>query len=58
LPNIDSTDVGQMIRFFGMRILFFIAAFGLMFGLVHAQERQQNVPGQFDYYILSLVSQR
>jgi ribonuclease T2 len=43
-----------MIRFFGMRILFFVAAFGLMFGLADAQDRRQNTPGQFDYYVLSL----
>jgi ribonuclease T2 len=43
-----------MIRFFGMRILFSIAALGLMYGLADGQDRRQNVPGQFDYYVLSL----
>jgi ribonuclease T2 len=43
-----------MIRFLGMRILFSIAVSGLMFGLANAQDRQQNVPGQFDHYVLSL----
>jgi len=45
---------GQMTRFFVLRFLFFIAAFGLMFDLVDAQDRRQSVPGQFDYYVLSL----
>jgi ribonuclease T2 len=43
-----------MIRFFGMRILSFIAAFGLMLSFANAKDRRQNVPGQFDYYVLSL----
>jgi ribonuclease T2 len=43
-----------MTRFFGIRILFSIAALGLMYGLADAQDRRQNVPGQFDYYVLSL----
>jgi hypothetical protein len=44
-----------MIRFFGIRVLAFIAAFGLMFELADAQDRRQNVPGQFDYYVLSYL---
>ena len=43
-----------MIRLFKIRIWFFIAAFGLAFVSAYAQDRQQNVPGQFDYYVLSL----
>ena len=43
-----------MIRLFKIRIWFFIAAFELASGLADAQDRQQNVPGQFDYFVLSL----
>jgi ribonuclease T2 len=43
-----------MTHFFGIRILFSIAALGLMYGLADAQDRRHNVPGQFDYYVLSL----
>ncbi len=43
-----------MVRFFGMRIVFLITALGLMFGRADAQDRRQNLPGQFDYYVLSL----
>ena len=43
-----------MAQFVGIRILISITAFGMMLGLADAQDRQQNVPGQFDYYVLSL----
>src|SRR3974377_2610394 len=43
-----------MIRLFKIRIWFFITAFELALGLANAQDRQQNVPGQFDYYVFSL----
>jgi ribonuclease T2 len=43
-----------MALFGGTRILFSIAVFGMMLGFADAQDRQQNVPGQFDYYVLSL----
>jgi ribonuclease T2 len=41
-----------MIRFFG--VLLSIAAFALLAGAAAAQDRRDNVPGQFDYYLLSL----
>ena len=43
-----------MIRLFKIRIWFIIAAFELALGLASAQNHQQNVTGQFDYYVLSL----
>ena len=43
-----------MVRFFGIRILLLFAAFGLMLGLAIAKDRRQGIPGQFDYYVLSL----
>jgi ribonuclease T2 len=43
-----------MVRFFVMRILFSIAALGLMIDLAAAQGGQRGAPGQFDYYVLSL----
>lgn len=43
-----------MAQFVGIRMLISITAFGMMLGLADAQDRQQNVPGQFDYYVLSL----
>jgi len=41
-----------MIGFCTIRMLWAVAAFGLTAGFAAAQER--NVPGQFDYYVLSL----
>lgn len=43
-----------MVHLVGFRLLLPIVAFGLMFGLAAAQDRRQGVPGQFDYYVLSL----
>ena len=44
----------KMARFVAMRILFSIAVLAVMLGLAGAQDRWQNAPGQFDYYVLSL----
>jgi ribonuclease T2 len=43
-----------MALFVGTRILFSIALFAMMLGFADAQDRRQNAPGQFDYYVLSL----
>lgn len=43
-----------MIGSFAIRILVCVTASGLMAGLAAAQGRRQDVPGQFDYYVLSL----
>src|SRR5712692_1390637 len=43
-----------MSLFVGTRILFSIAVLAMMLGFAGAQDRQQNAPGQFDYYVLSL----
>src|SRR6195256_96368 len=40
--------------FVGARILFSVATVAMMLGFASAQDRWQNAPGQFDYYILSL----
>lgn len=44
----------QMTRFIAMRILGSLVAFAMTPGLADAQGRQNGVPGQFDYYVLSL----
>src|SRR6478752_296524 len=38
----------------GVRILFSVATLAMMLGFASAQDRWQNAPGQFDYYVLSL----
>jgi ribonuclease T2 len=43
-----------MMHFFGNWFLFSSTTFALMLGLANAQDRRQNTPGQFDYYVLSL----
>ena len=43
-----------MAVFVGARILFSAAVLGMMLAFAGAQDRWQNVPGQFDYYVLSL----
>ena len=43
-----------MAPFVAMRVLFSIAVLGMIIGVAHAQDRRQNPPGQFDYYVLSL----
>jgi ribonuclease T2 len=43
-----------MVVFVGTRTLFSVALLGMMVGLADAQDRRQDVPGQFDYYVLSL----
>jgi ribonuclease T2 len=43
-----------MALFVGTMTLFCIAVFGMMIGFADAQDRRQNMPGQFDYYVLSL----
>jgi len=43
-----------MALFIGTRRLFSLAAFVMMVGTADAQDRRQNSPGQFDYYVLSL----
>lgn len=44
----------HMTRFVAMRILGAIVAFAMTLGQADAQGRQNGVPGQFDYYVLSL----
>ena len=43
-----------MALFVGMRTLFSVAVLGIIIGVAEAQDRWQNAPGQFDYYVLSL----
>jgi len=43
-----------MALFVGTRTLFCVAVLGMMIGVAAAQDRRQNAPGQFDYYVLSL----
>jgi ribonuclease T2 len=40
--------------FVGMRTLLSVAVLGVIIGAADAQDRRQNAPGQFDYYVLSL----
>jgi len=44
----------RTIRRFASRAVCAIAALMLIAGAAHAQDRRQHVPGQFDYYVLSL----
>ncbi|HKF08070.1 MAG TPA: ribonuclease T2 [Xanthobacteraceae bacterium] len=43
-----------MAVFVGAKILFSVVAIGIIVGVADAQDRRQNAPGQFDYYVLSL----
>jgi ribonuclease T2 len=43
-----------MALFVAMRILFSIAVLAMMLGFAGGQDRRQNAPAQFDYYVLSL----
>jgi ribonuclease T2 len=44
----------KMVPAFVPKTFFFVAVLGLSIGSAHAQYGRQDVPGQFDYYVLSL----
>ena len=48
------SGMGQMTRFVALRLLGSIVALAMTLDLAGAQGRQTGVPGQFDYYVLSL----
>jgi ribonuclease T2 len=43
-----------MALFVGMRTLLSVAVLGMIIGAADVQDRRQNAPGQFEYYVLSL----
>jgi hypothetical protein len=44
-----------MALFVWTRTLFSVAVLGTIVGVADAQDRWQNAPGQFDYYVLIFV---